>query len=245
MKKEKKYCVYKHTNKINGKVYIGQTCQEIDRRWQNGEGYRGCVNFYNAIKKYGWDSFEHEALYEGLTLEEANKIEEEVIKEYKSNHPDFGYNIRPGGNNSPLAPETIEKVRKNHCDVSGEKHPMWGKHLSEETKKKISASLKGRPGYWKGKTFSEETRIKMSKSRSGFKHTEETKQWMSERRYKPVKCIETGIIYKGAKIASKETGVDNSDIGKCCKGKLKSAGGYHWEYSTQEEYQNYLNSKSN
>lgn len=43
------YTVYKHTNKINGKVYIGITSQNVKRRWQNGAGYYGTY-FYNAIK---------------------------------------------------------------------------------------------------------------------------------------------------------------------------------------------------
>lgn len=51
------YTVYKHTNKINGKVYIGITSQNVKRRWQNGAGYYGTY-FYNAIKKI-WLEFVH------------------------------------------------------------------------------------------------------------------------------------------------------------------------------------------
>ena len=53
------FLVYKHTNKENGKVYIGITSQEPKRRWQNGAGYYGTY-FYYAIQKYGWDGFEHD-----------------------------------------------------------------------------------------------------------------------------------------------------------------------------------------
>jgi len=53
------FCVYKHVNKINGKVYIGQTCS-LETRWsRNGQNYINCPRFYSAIKKYGWDGFEH------------------------------------------------------------------------------------------------------------------------------------------------------------------------------------------
>lgn len=43
------YCVYIHTNKTNGKVYIGQTCQEPRKRWKNGYGYERCPLFFRAI----------------------------------------------------------------------------------------------------------------------------------------------------------------------------------------------------
>ena len=57
----KTYCVYVHTNKFNGKKYVGQTCQKPEVRFgKNGSGYVGSRVFYNAILKYGWDNFYHE-----------------------------------------------------------------------------------------------------------------------------------------------------------------------------------------
>ena len=91
------FSVYKHTNKTNGKIYIGITHQCAKRRWQKGEGYRGQV-FYNAIKKYGWESFDHEILYAGLTEKEAKQLEVDLIAKYQSNVHGKGYNISPGGN---------------------------------------------------------------------------------------------------------------------------------------------------
>ena len=67
-KVERIYTVYRHTNKMNGKRYIGITKQKPERRWQNGYGYVGTY-FGNAISKYGWDAFEHEILFEGFTKE--------------------------------------------------------------------------------------------------------------------------------------------------------------------------------
>ncbi len=64
----KTYTLYMHKNKTNGKVYIGITSQKPEHRWRNGNGYRGMM-FMNAIKKYGWDNFEHLILHEGLTRE--------------------------------------------------------------------------------------------------------------------------------------------------------------------------------
>lgn len=74
---EHNYKIYMHKNKINGKVYIGQTSKSLDERCgKNGSGYIGCIRFYNAIQKYGWDNFEHEIIEDNiLDRETANKKE--------------------------------------------------------------------------------------------------------------------------------------------------------------------------
>lgn len=90
------YCVYKHTNKVNGKVYIGITKQDPKRRWQNGAGYARTY-LGNAIAKYGWDGFTHEVLMTGLSKEEACAAEIRLIKEHNSNDTRYGYNICEGG----------------------------------------------------------------------------------------------------------------------------------------------------
>jgi len=94
---QKNYKVYMHKNKVNGKVYIGQTSRELHRRWDNGNGYKKCTLFNRAIQKYGWDNFDHILLDENLTKEEADIKEREYIKKYKSYIPQFGYNISMGG----------------------------------------------------------------------------------------------------------------------------------------------------
>ena len=91
--------IYKHTNVINGKVYIGQTSVTTQSRWRNGGGYQGSPHFYAAIKKYGWINFSHEILATVETMEEANKLEQFYIQYYNSTHPDHGYNIQLGGSN--------------------------------------------------------------------------------------------------------------------------------------------------
>ena len=91
------YCVYKHTSP-SGKVYIGITCRSNPEiRWNKGHGYSRNIHFRNAIKKYGWDNFGHEIIREGLTHEEANKAETELINQYNSANRSFGYNVSPGG----------------------------------------------------------------------------------------------------------------------------------------------------
>ncbi len=97
-KKEKMYCVYKHTNKFNNKVYVGITSQQPEKRWKNGHGYECNEYFYRAIQKYGWDDgFTHEIVIDGLYKDQACAIEIELIKAYSSTNPDYGYNFSTGG----------------------------------------------------------------------------------------------------------------------------------------------------
>ena len=98
------FCVYMHRNLVNGKIYIGKT-NNISRRWRsNGIEYKPYSDkehtrpFWNAIKKYGWDSFEHIVLEDGLTDEESSRREIYYISKYQSNDTTKGYNLAPGGN---------------------------------------------------------------------------------------------------------------------------------------------------
>lgn len=105
------YCLYKHTNKYNGKVYIGITCQKPEKRWgRNGKKYFDCPLFYNAIQKYGWNNFKHEILFINLSKDDACKKEVELIKLYKSNDRKYGYNITSGGENYIPTDEMKKKI---------------------------------------------------------------------------------------------------------------------------------------
>jgi hypothetical protein len=117
------HTIYKHTNKTNGKCYVGQTNQEdLTRRWCGGHGYNGCRYFYNAILKNGWDAFTHEILETGLSKREVNIKEKEYIQKYKSNNNKYGYNIQSGGHDSgELSDEGRESLRKR---FSGANSPI-------------------------------------------------------------------------------------------------------------------------
>ena len=174
------YKVYVHINKINHKLYFGQTCcQNVNQRYRHGKGYIKSPHFYSAIQKYGWDAFEHIIIIDNLTKEEANVVEFELIKKYKTTNKNFGYNILKGGDNRELSEETKEKIRITKI---GNKNPMYNHNFSEEHRERLSTSLKGRrqseewinkrkmfgkrnPMY--GKIPSEETRRKISEANKG------------------------------------------------------------------------------
>lgn len=225
----KKYCVYCHTNKINGKKYIGITSQKPECRWKNGEGYRNNVYFYRAIQKYGWHNFAHEILYTNLKKEEAENLEIKLIEEYKTRFNQKGYNIESGGNIKKDVPnETRKKISEK----------LKGHKVSEETRKKISQSQMGKESPLKGKKMSAEFIKKNSISHIGQVPWNKGRHWTDDEKAKcggkAVMCIETGNIYKTAHEAGRELGLDFSSICKCVKGKVKTVGGYHWV--TAEEW---------
>ena len=65
--------IYMHRNKINNKVYIGQTTQKPEYRWNHGFGYKDSSLFFASIQKYGWDNFEHTILEKDIP---ENKLDE-------------------------------------------------------------------------------------------------------------------------------------------------------------------------
>lgn len=125
------YCVYIHTNKINGKRYVGQTCQNPNRRWQNGFGYLNKTKkgdymqpaFARAILKHGWDNFNHEVVFSNLTQNEANKCEQLLIEKFDTTNPNKGYNLTNGGGNAYKSDETKKKMSENHANVFGANNP--------------------------------------------------------------------------------------------------------------------------
>lgn len=90
------YSVYKHITP-NNKVYIGITSLDPVSRWNKGFGYKNNKYFYSAIKKYGWDNIHHEVILSGLTKQQAERIETDLIAKYDSANRKNGYNICLGG----------------------------------------------------------------------------------------------------------------------------------------------------
>ena len=67
-------------------IYIGQTGQDLEERWQNGEGYKQHNQMlYHQIKKYGWENINHILYKDNLTKKEADIIERDLIHFYAKN----------------------------------------------------------------------------------------------------------------------------------------------------------------
>lgn len=130
------YAVYCHTNKINGKRYVGITKQKPERRWSNGHGYEGNLHFKNAIDKYGWEEFFHEILFTGLNKEEAQQKEIELIAKWDLTNRDKGYNVALGGDLLPSpSDDTKQKISNSLKETYKKtKHPCYGRAMSDSCK---------------------------------------------------------------------------------------------------------------
>ena len=105
------YSVYIHTNKINGKRYIGTTKRKPEKRWRNGEGYKDQPHFYSAIQKYGWDNFDHFIL-EVDSEELMYQLEQQYIAYYKTTDRRYGYNKSVGGSSGAYLGRCVTREEK-------------------------------------------------------------------------------------------------------------------------------------
>lgn len=174
-KDEELYCVYCHRNKTNGKRYIGQTIHQDnpDLRWKNGTGYKDSLYFYNAIKKYGWDAFDHYIIQDNLTKEEADELEELNIILFDTLNHKYGYNLKHGGSNGQLSEQSKQKLSASLKIAFA--NPEYRKNISEK-RKQIFSNPEVREKFSKshiGKKASEETKQKMSKAHKGNTYTKD------------------------------------------------------------------------
>jgi len=214
-----------HINLINNKRYIGITGREVRERWMSGSGYK-TGSFCNAIRKHGWQNFNHIILQDGLTELEANEKEIYYINLFKTRDRKFGYNIHVGGN---------VKTGYLHTKEAKEKISESARNISEETriKKKIARSKQVITEQHKenisksriGIKFSSEHISNLSKSHIGNEYywkgkqrTQETKEKIKEKLSIKVICFNTKNVYNSIAEAAKLTSVPISTIQKRCNG---------------------------
>lgn len=180
--------IYKITNQINGKIYIGKhSTDNLD------DGYMGSgILICKAEKKYGIENFTKEYLAFCDTEEKLNWFEKFYIKKYKAR--EVGYNLTDGGDghlgfimteetkqklSEAKKGKTLSEEHKRKLSEATKKQlvekgvPFKGKHHSPESRQKISVAMKC-------KTFSEEHKQKISEANKGKTLSEETKQKISD-----------------------------------------------------------------
>lgn len=170
-------------NDVNEKLYVGITTRKLSRRFHEhiyaALSHKDKFRFHSAIRKYGEENFHIECFLENIPEERLPLFERACIAHFNSNK--VGYNATPGGDGTgkEVTDEFRQKISKLHkgkvpwnkgIPISDElKQKLLATHLgkkySEETRKKMSASRKGRKPML-GKKHSIETRLKMSQSQN-------------------------------------------------------------------------------
>ena len=202
--------IYKITNNINGKVYIGQTVRSVRERME--EHKRKCTTVIDkALRKYGAENFTVEEIDHASNVSELNEKEIYWIADFDSMVPK-GYNQCLGGGNT-----------------LGYKHREESKRKMSDAKS-ISYVGSGNPFY--GKTHSEESKKRMGDARKGLAHlTEEQVMTLRASHHKVrVRNIETGEVFESVKEAATTYNLKDTHITRVCKGKRKTTGNFHWCY---------------
>lgn len=290
--------IYKITNCINNKIYIGKTTQVIEKRFQehiqeakrynrylrNGKKFPYQSKLYKAMVKYGYNNFKIELVESCADCCDIDLQEQYYINLYKSNTDEVGYNICKGGSGGPSqlgrhhtdemkrrqsemqkgkrwynngideimvlrdqeAPEgfTLGRIYKG---LSGDKNPAFGKpapnkgkHLSEETKKKLSETKK-RNNALKHKIWvtdgTSEIQIDLNRQEipSGFHQGRAFKNGNC----RPIIMYDLNYNklreFSSMSAAEQETGVSVGSILACCSGRTKKAGQFRWQYNNSND----------
>ena len=198
------YSVYIHTVKENGKRYVGQCIGDPRRRWgASGHRYKGQL-FYNAIKKYGWNNILHEIIASDLTLEEADKLEIELIAKYQSNDRRYGYNITSGGRDGAGAPGNKNpNARPVICIETGE---TWecSTYCAKSLKVNLASLQESLYNGYKCKGFH-------------YKYVDDV-SYVPKNPHAVI-CIETGQVWNTVQECAKEIGVTPRTVWRYCSGE--------------------------
>lgn len=194
--------IYKITNLINSKVYVGQTTKSVERRWkEHCKPSSRCTVLVNAIKKYGKDNFKIEIIETCVSVEDLNTREIQLISELNCLIPN-GYNIVKGGNRGP----TLLGEKNPWYNKCGILHPLYGKKRSQD--------------------FIDRIKITSSGSNNGMFGVRGKDHPSSIK----IKCLTNNKIYEAVQDASRELNIDSSSIVKVLKGKRVKAGNHIFQY---------------
>jgi group I intron endonuclease len=233
--------IYKITNNINNKMYIGQTIRPLLKRFKEHKKRANCSALYEALKKYGEENFTIELIENVESINLLNEREQHWITFYNTLSPN-GYNLTSGGNNGRVSSEETKQKLSNFMKGKvGKDHPGYGHKVTEEHKKLLSDQMKNR-------IILDETKKKMSESAKGNqkqlgkKRSEETKLKMSQKKKglpffkkrKPVTAIsKTGEFFNFDSVdnAATSLNIGRKSISNCLNGWSKSAGNYTFKYT--------------
>lgn len=228
------FLLYLHINKINHHVYVGITHHvNPNRRWgYSGQHYNHCRKFLNAIKKYGWDNFDHIILCR-TSKERAVVLERTLIAHYK--RLGISYNLANGGEGSQaISQETKELLHK----IKSANPPMMGKHHTSEAKALIAEAGKNRVMKDSTKKLLQEKVWSKMNNIHQFV-TDEGRKRISKALSIPVLQfdLENNFLREYSSIIEADNmyckNKRQNHISDVCKGKRKTAYGYIWKYKEE------------
>lgn len=224
--------IYKVTNVLNNKVYIGQTTTSLEKRKKEHLSKQDNTYFHNALQKYGKECFIWEIIEQDIEISELNAREQYWIQYYNSNNHDNGYNLSAGGENG----DALTIWRQQHPELVKEMAQKGNLAMKQklinnpelEEKRKTNALI-GIKKY--SQEHQEEQRQHGMQIYLTHKEQQDAQmQQFHEQQSKRTLCIETGIIYPSVSEAHRQTGISQGNISAVCNGHRKTAGGYHWKY---------------
>lgn len=248
---DKNWTVYIHISPSN-KAYIGITSLSINKRW-GSNGHKYCKNnqraFNYAIKKYGWNNFQHIIWAENLSEEDAKAWEIRLIALFKTNcsryrNPSYGYNMTDGGEGvSGWVPtdefknkQSIihkeqwadEKFRDKMLQIRKDEN---GPYKSKEFRNKISSIVQGEDNPNYNNRWTDEMKNNLSKKRieNGIAANENNPMATK------IICLETGEVFDLIKYALEKYNIkDHSNMSVALREPFRTAGGMHWAIYNDE-----------
>lgn len=210
--------IYKTTNLINGKIYVGKHTQDLCPTIF--DGYLGSgVIIKSAIRKYGKKNFERITLESFSTEEESYEKEEYWISKLKSRDPKIGYNIFPGGwgftsetaKEINSRPEIIELHRKNTTemwqDIEFKNRISLAVKLSRNTPEQKEGQSKRSLLMWESQEFRDKHSKKMTENwlTSGYRenHSEKMKSKWEESDYRNLMILKMTEVQNRPEVKEK------------------------------------------
>ena len=205
--------IYLIIDLTNWKKYVGQHHYHLKKLDSN---YHGSGTIISKIYKKRPHTLKEVYLKTCYSQEELDEWEQYYINFYNTLSPN-GYNLQEGGRGGVPSEDARRKMSKAHKGLcAGEKHPMFGKHHSEETKKKIGKSHKGKPSHNKGKPMSEKTKKKLSESKKGLQAGE--KNPMFGKHHSDETKLKISKVHKGKHISEEQ----KKKLSSALKGRIMS-----------------------
>lgn len=229
--------IYKITNTINKKIYIGQTIQKYPKNRWSRHIYNAKVGeygpLYNAIRKYGKDLFVFEIIYQSFDIDDLNEKEIFFISYYNSTKRNIGYNVELGGKTSKMSEETkkrlSEKIKnqfKNGRPAVRARvnMPPWNKGLRYKTGRKLNPEQIELLRIVNSKPKTESHKKNLSIARK--EYYKNNINPLS----KKVLCLNTNQIFDSAADASRFFNFPVTAAARVCNGQRKAYKGYVFKY---------------